>query len=239
VGLREYLARVPETAILVFVDVVALDKGNPFLAAVKNVRGSLREFKALSGSALAAWIESRVAAVGGRILPSAVQTLAAFVGSDLRRLGLEIDKLMSYAGGRVIDDGMVELLVADAREARIFDLTDAVALHRVDRALGLLHQLTDEGSAPPVVMVMLTRQVRILLQVKELMEQGSTPTAIASHLRLHPYVVDKAIQQARSVSIQRLEDMYRRLLEADAAMKGGKLDAGAALDLLLLDLTRR
>ena len=43
---------------------------------------------------------------------------------------------------------------------------------------------------------MLARQVRILIQVRELHEQGLTPQEIAGQLTLHPYVAGKAIEQA-------------------------------------------
>ena len=52
--------------------------------------------------------------------------LSIYVGSDLRRLHLELDKLRSYASGRAITPADVQLLVSDTSEALIWDLTDAI-----------------------------------------------------------------------------------------------------------------
>ena len=49
--------------------------------------------------------------------------LSIYVGSDLRRLHLELDKLRSYASGRAITPADVQLLVSDTSEALIWDLT--------------------------------------------------------------------------------------------------------------------
>ena len=236
-GLRSYLPTMPDTARLFFIEHGALSEKNPLLRMARELGGIVREFKPPTGTALGDWIERQVRAGGGDISPRATETLAAFVGSNLRQLAHEIEKLIAYAAGRTIQEADVYLLVADTREIRVWTLTDAIAARQRDQAIGLLHQLLDDGEQPPVLMAIITRQFRSLVQVKEMADQHLTSDAIATQLRLHSYVVQKAVATARSFTYERLEAIYRRLLDTDLAVKTGRLDPALALDLLIVELT--
>jgi DNA polymerase-3 subunit delta len=127
--------------------------------------------------------------------------------------------------------------VSLAREANIFDLVDCVGRREADRALRLLHRMLDEEAAPLYLLTMLARQIRILIQVSELREQGHTPKEIASRLKMHPYVVDKGLAQSRNFSMAQLEAAYQRLVETDWAIKAGRSEDVLALDMLVVALT--
>jgi DNA polymerase III subunit delta len=159
------------------------------------------------------------------------------VGGNLRQLAQDIDKLIAYAGGREIKDGDVQLLVADAREMKVWTLTDALAAHNQNLAIGSLRHMLDDGEQPPVLMATMTRQFRNLMQVKELAEGNVPSDEIARRLRMHPYVAKKTVDTARRFSYERLEASYRYLLDADLAVKTGRLDPALALDLLVIELT--
>ena len=237
-GLRSYLPAMPDTAQLVFVERVALGERNPMLKMSKELGGKIQEFKALPGVQLSKWIVERVQAQGGTIAPQAAETLGAFVGSNLRQLAQEIDKLVTYAGKQQIQDSDVKLLVADAREIKVWDLTDALALRQRDQALGVLHQLLDDGEQPPpVLMAVITRQFRGLMLVKELADARQSPDEIARQLHIHPFVAQKSANAARSFTFDRLDAIYRHLLDADLAVKTGRLEPGLALDLLIVEIT--
>ena len=164
--------------------------------------------------------------------------LAVFVGENLRLLYQEIEKLLTYAGpGRDLQKADVEALVHYAREARIFDLVDAIGQRQRETALRLLHQMLDDGTAPAYLMVMFARQFRLLLQGRELLDGGAGKEAIVAALKLHPFVADKVLLQARNFTLEHLERIYRRLLDADVAMKTGRAEETVALDLLVVELT--
>jgi len=236
-GLCAYLPQVPESTLLVFVESATLSERNPLLKQVSALGGKSKEYASPSGAELTAWIQKRVQAAGGSISPRAAETLAAFVGGNLHQLAQEINKLVSYAGGKMIQDGDVHLLVADAREVKVWTLTDALAARQRDRAIGVLHQLIADGEQPPVLMAVITRQFRSLLQIKELADDGLSTEDIAGRLKIHPYVAQKATATARSFSYERLEGAYRHLLDTDLAIKTGSLEPDLALDLLVVDLT--
>jgi DNA polymerase-3 subunit delta len=236
-ALQSYLGQLPASTRLVFLD-DEVSANNPLLRQAKAQGGYVKEFRPLRGRELHAWIAKRVAQKGGYITNEAVVALAVFVGENLRLLDQEIEKLLTYTGPeRDIQKADVEALVPYAREARIFDLVDAIGQRQRETALRLLHQMLDDGTAPAYLMVMFTRQFRMLLQARELLDGGAGKEAIVAALKLHPFVADKVLLQARNFTLEHLERIYRRLLDADVAMKTGRAEETVALDLLVVELT--
>ncbi|MBC7224103.1 MAG: DNA polymerase III subunit delta, partial [Anaerolineae bacterium] len=244
--LMAYLKVLPETTVLVLWEREPLPAGHPVLALAQELarekppKAVVREFRTPREDQLAGWIARRVRKHGGQITPDAAEALAAFVGRDLRRLDQEIGKLVTHAGaGQAITLEAVEALVPDTREASIFAFTDAVARRDARQALSILHRLLEEGQPPLVLLNMVARQVRVILQVKELQGEGLSAPRMARELGVHPYVVEKALRQGVALSYQALERAYRLLLEADLAIKTGAQEPETALDLLVVEMCRR
>jgi len=239
--LAAYLPQLPPTTRLIFVEERTLPPSHPILKVAKEERkrrkGFVREFNLPREDALPRWIRQRVEEQGGRVSSEAVALLAALVGNDLRQLDQEIEKLLLYADGRQITSRDVRLLVGRARETSIFDLVDQVSRRRTDVALRLLHRLLDEGESPLYLLAMLARQIRILIQIAELQEQGMNRREIAARLNLHPFVVKKGLNQARNFSMAQLEAAHERLVETDWAIKTGEMEDVLALEMLIVNLT--
>jgi DNA polymerase-3 subunit delta len=161
------------------------------------------------------------------------------VGGDLRLLDQEIEKLLTYVGPeRPVNVEDVELLVSYVQEANIFHMVDALGRRDTKRAMELLERLLEGGHHPLYVLHMIIRQFRILLQIKELRAVGTLPADIAALLHLPPFVIDKSTQQAGNFSFEQLEDIYRSLLEVDAAVKSGEMEDHLALNLFVTGLRR-
>lgn len=242
-ALQQYLRVLPETTVLVLREPKSLPARHPVmtlateLAREKPPRAVVREFRVPREDQLGAWVQRRARERGGRIERDAAETLAAFVGRDLRRLDQEIIKLVTYAGaGETIDLEVVQALVPDTKAGSIFDFVDAVARRETSPAISVLHRLLEEGYPPLALLTQIARQLRTIIQVKELQLKGYTPPQAAGELNLHPYVVEKAMRQGQNLSFQTLEAAYRRLLAADVAIKTGAQEPEAALDLLVVEI---
>lgn len=238
--LRDYLARVPTSTNLVFVESKSLARNNPVLKQALGDRKNAHviEFKPPELRDLPGWIRERVHSKHGKIEPRAVDELAAHVGSDLRLLDNEIDKLLMYCGERAISEEDVRVLVASVRETIIFDLVDAVGECAAAKATRLLHEMLDQNAAPLYLLAMITRQFRMLLQIRDLLSRGLNRNAVRDQLKLHPFVLEKTAEQAGNFSLAQLEGIYERLLETDLAIKTGRSDPVVALDVLVMELTR-
>jgi DNA polymerase-3 subunit delta len=239
--LAEYLPHLPDTTRLVFVEAETLSDSHPILEVAreekKHHRAWIRLYRLPRERELPRWIRQRAEEKGGTISSEAVSLLAALVGADLRLLDQEIEKLLLYADGRQVTSDDVQALVSHARETSIFDLVDCVGRRQTDRALQLLHRLLEDGEPALYLLAMLARQIRILIQVAELQERGLTPKEVARRLKLHPYVVEKGLAQARNFDLAQLESAHERLVKTDWAIKTGEAEEVLALDMLVVALT--
>ena len=168
----------------------------------------------------------------------AVQMLAAYVGPDLRRLRLEIEKLRTYAAGRTITAADVQLLVSDTGEALIWDLTDAIGLRDGRKAMRALTALRRNDANPFYLLTMITRQYRIMIKVKdETARMSGSEYDVAGRVGESPFPVKKAMAQSRNYGLDQLEAIMDQLLTADFAMKSGA-DPDTELDILVAELTK-
>lgn len=171
---------------------------------------------------------------------AAVQMLATYVGPDLRRQSIEIDKLRSYASGRRITVDDVRRLVSDTSEALIWDLTDAFGQRNGGKAMRALYALRRSDANPFYLLTMITRQYRIIIKVKDELTraQGGRPNEfdIAGRIKESPFPVKKAMEQSRNYAIAHLEGILDRLLASDFAMKTGA-NPDTEMDILVAELT--
>lgn len=235
--LKEKLAGMPPTTVLVFLDgEIKKGKENLLLKQITPL-AKVREFPELKGNALNEWIRSRVKGEGGVISPEAVKLLAAYAGDNLWVLAGEIDKLILYCGGKRIEDKDVKEVVSYAREANVFTMVDALIEGRSITAVPLLQQMLDEGAAAPYILFMITRQVRLLVEIKDLVNRKCNRSEIRERMGIaNDFVLNKALEQSRNYSMERLEQIYRKILETDISIKQGIWKGDLALDLLVAEL---
>ncbi|MDD5093912.1 MAG: DNA polymerase III subunit delta [Dehalococcoidia bacterium] len=233
--LAEHVPTMPESTVLVLID-GELNKTNPLLKKLAPV-ATIKEYRSPKGAELQDWARSRVADNGGKISPQALRLMTDLIGSNLWILSSEIDKLCLYAGKRSIELADITALVSYIKESNVFTMVDAIVQRRLGIASRMMHQLLDEGAAPPYLLYMITRQFRLLVQAKRLLAQNVPSSAIGSKMGLtSAFVLEKTLDQAREYSIDRLEKTYRRLLDTDLSIKKGVLEGELALDLLVTDL---
>lgn len=233
-GLASHIARLPETTDLVVVVDEQLEPSHPLVKAAAS-GGTVRAFVPPKGAQLESWLTRRAQTLGVRLDPDAAQLLVAALGTDLRAMAGELEKLAIYVGaGSRITPADVRLLTESTHQSRVFDLTDALARRDRPRALALLHELLEAGESPLGIVAITASQTRALIQVKALTEQGMRPPQIAQTAGLAPFVVEKSLPLARQFTLAQLERAHRQLLEIDAALKLSKLTPDMALDLFIV-----
>ncbi|NJN83681.1 MAG: DNA polymerase III subunit delta [Caldilineaceae bacterium] len=200
----------------------------------------LEEQGAPDAKALPAWLLQWAKTKQIDVQPRAVRVLSDYVGSNLRQLDNELEKLAVYASGRPITEQDVKLLVSDASEALIWNLTDALSQRNGRNAMHALYELRRNDANPFYLLTMMTRQVRIMIKAKDASGQRGAVNEydIAKRIGESPYPTKKAIQQARNYSEEELDAIMNRLLEADFAMKTGA-DPVTEIDVLVAELTQR
>lgn len=226
------------TTTLILVD-GEIKPGNPLLKAL-SPGADVRAFHPLRDPALRDWLKAEVARKGGSISPGAVELLMELVGADLWAQGNEIEKLLLHAQGRPIEERDVEQVVTYAREANIFHLVDALLEGRTAQAGSWLHQLLAEGTEPTNIIALIARQLRLIVKAQGLLSQrGLSADEMRQRLGVTgKFPLGRLLGQARQYPLPRLSRVYKRVLEADLAIKTGKYKGELALDLLTAELSR-
>jgi DNA polymerase-3 subunit delta len=234
-SLAEYIPQLPETTVLILVVDEELTSSSPILIVAEQ-HGKVIQCTLPRGAAVENWINKRASILGVKITPDATSMLANFIGNQLRLLANELEKLATYVGpGSTITVDVVRLLSTQVQEARIFDLTDALARRNRKQALAILHDLLSDGEPPLKLISTITSQVRSLILVKELANDGLRVSQIVSATGMAPFVAEKALRQIGKFSAAQLEKAYRELLTTDAALKRSRLTPDMALDLLVVN----
>jgi DNA polymerase-3 subunit delta len=229
-----YFSSLPPTTDLVLVEDRDFRADHPVAKAIAAMGGEVGISSAPRWDQLARWIEQRVQQKGGRITRAAAQELSSLPIEDLRQLDLILESLVTYAGGQPIGPLDVRTLVHLSREVDVFDLVDAVGARDRRGALEAYRRLLAENVSPIYLLVMLTRQVRLLLLTHEALGRHED---VAGSLKVHPRVAQKLVQQARAFGVERCLAAYQRLAAVDEAIKMGEADEELAVELLLLELT--
>lgn len=201
-------------------------------------RGLIRDLALPRLEGMPAWIRRQAESLHGQFAPAAAAALAAHTGNDTLLARQEIEKLLEYVNyQRPVEAGDVEELVAPGGQVDVFSLVDAMADGDAARALRSLTKLLEEQDAFSLF-GMVTRQFRLLLQTREVLDEGGNAGLVASELHQPPFVAQKLARQAGRFSLGGLESIHHKLLEMDEAAKTGGMPLDLALQTFVASLAR-
>jgi len=237
-SLAACITKIPDSTILVLIDSNVKGK-NPLLKELSS-KAEVKSFPLLRDAKLRQWIQRYVAKEDCSISPQAVNSIAKLVGSNLRIMANEINKLLLFTSGRRIEEEDVDMVVSYAQEANVFTMIDAILGFKAKVAEQALQQLLQIGAAPAYLLVMLSRQVRMIVRAGELRHQGEPKTEIQNRLGLtSEFALHKILDQADRYPLERLKQVYNKLLEADLSIKTGKYNAELTLNILIAELCQQ
>ncbi len=236
--LIDYLEQFSPTTDLVLVETESVRANHPVLKKGAALGATVIHFGELKPDNLQPWIIQRAGEYGATIEPTAAGMLGRLVGSNLRALNNEIEKLALYVNNeRPITKADVDLLVPYTEEAEKFGLSNAIGHRDARRAYDQLRKELDEGRNPMAILAGIAAQVRALIEVKDMAERGMSPAEIARAKGWKSdYAAKMRLREAANFSMPRLEQILEILLELDLAIKTGRIDNMLALDTLIARL---
>ncbi|MBM3822145.1 MAG: DNA polymerase III subunit delta [Verrucomicrobia bacterium] len=205
--------------------------------------------------------------LGHRIDEEALGELVSRVGPDTRVLANEVEKLSLYAHGRAkLELADVRAVITVQKQAKAFALGDAVGDRDLPRVLKALDdELWSMGSGSQKSAIGLLygviSKVRVMILVQELLRlgyllpnyeyarikpaleripQGVLPTdAKYDPRQINPYVLFRALPQARRYTSSELIEAMASLLECNRKLVGSGLDASLLLQQTLIGIVGR
>jgi DNA polymerase III subunit delta len=190
----------------------------------------------LSGVNLVTWIKKEFEDSGINIDNQALNQLVIFVGDDLFQMKNEVNKLINFSKGGSINKEDIDLIVKSKTEANIFETIEAMGTRNKKKALELFYNQLDQGDDPFYIMSMYIYQFRNLLKIGSFYFDGiGDKNIIAKETKLHPFVVQKGLQQLSNFSLQKLKNIHKQLEKLDINIKTGKTDIILGLDKFVIE----
>jgi DNA polymerase-3 subunit delta len=173
---------------------------------------------------LIGWTKTRHDAV---IEPAAASLLIEITGPELGLLDQEISKLVAYAGpGKPVTASMVEELVGGWRTKTAWNMLDAALDGKSAEALVQLDRLLTSGENPIGLLAQISASLRRFAAAARVVQragQSRRRVSLRDALQtagVRPFALGQAERQLRRLGSKRAGEIYRRLLEADLALKG-------------------
>ncbi|WP_068774325.1 DNA polymerase III subunit delta [Paenibacillus sp. FJAT-26967] len=235
--LTEYLQSPVDYTVLIFmVQADKLDERKKIVKLLKE-KNVLVPCLPLTAEELQQWVRREAKREDVTLTDRAAEQLILYTGGHLQTLAAEMEKIALNVGrGGTVTEELIEALVVRSTEQNVFILIEQVVQLRLDKAFALLEELLKQREEPIKIVMLMARQFRIMLQVKELSKQSYSHQQIAGQLGLHPYAVKVAEGQARAYDTEKLSRIISQLSDLDFKMKSGGIDKVLGLELFLLGL---
>lgn len=206
------------------------------LLAFFKLQPYTQEFKTLTPAQLLTFIKKEAALYKKDISAPAAALLIDLTGGDLWQTATEIKKLSFCNDEPLIKSELIKAMVPGSYDENIFGLTDAISAKNKKAAINLLAEQYAAGLSDEYLLTMLTRQFKILLQIRGALDAKMNPADMASRLKIHPYVAQKGALQARNFSAAVLKNYFNALVRLDFLNKTGRGDIRTELSLLISEL---
>lgn len=235
--LADYIRTMPDTACFLFVE-NEVDKRGKMYKAVKDT-GCVSEMGRQDEKTLLYWIAGQIRQEGKQIRESAARHLLARSGTDMELLEKELEKLFSYTLGKEeITAEDIDAVCTAQITNKIFDMVEAVAAKQQKKALSYYYDLLALKEPPMRILYLLSRQFRLLLEVKEMMKQGYDKSQIAKAAKLHPFAAGKYMKQCRDFRGSQLREIMEEAAEYEELVKTGRLNDRMSVELFIVKYSR-
>ena len=194
------------------------------------------EFTQPSDRELISWVGRHLKKQGKRITVDDAQYLIHRSGGSMTALLGEIGKLAAYVEDETVTREHVDLLVEPALEAETWDLTDAIAAGRYEKALQVLRTLLEKQEEPVKILGGMGSQFRRLLAAKRLLDAGKRQQDLMKLCGISGYPAQKAMETAKRLPERFCARAVELCLEADEKLKTSYDTPERVLELLVLEL---
>ena len=229
----DYIKDMPETTSIIFVE-TEVDKRGKLYKAVQ-AKGRAVELGRQDENTLIRWVASNVKQEQKQISENTVRYFLAKVGTDMENIQRELEKLFCYTLDKdCIATEDVEEICTTQITNQIFDMVNAVADKKQRKALEFYNDLLALKEPPMRILALLTRQFKLLLEVKTMDKLGYGRKEIAEKAGINPFVVGKYQAQAKAFSEKELRQIMEDSVETDEAIKTGRLADTLGVELFIM-----
>ncbi|WP_319380830.1 DNA polymerase III subunit delta [Thiomicrorhabdus sp.] len=210
----------PETVLIVQCERLDSRQLKAKWVAAIEAKGLVVQAKSVPLAVLPKWCQDRAALLGLQMETEAAGLLAQRTEGNLLAADQELQKiaLLSPPSGRV-DVDFVAQTVVDQAHYQLFALAGSVLNGRLQESLQILQRLRQEGIEAPVVLWLLGKELRQLIELAQLCRQVALPQAF-KQCRIWSSRQGEYRAAIERGDIERWQVLLGAALRADVKMKG-------------------
>ena len=231
--LADYMKSLPDYLVLVFSE-SEVDKRSRMYKAVKS-GGRVTEFAKQDEKTLMRWAAGILGKEGRKITQRDMELFLTKTGTDMGNIRMELEKLITYTEGQdIVSAEDIEAVCVTQITNKIFDMVRAVTEKNQKRALELYYDLLTLKEPHMRIIFLLAKQFRQLLLTKKMSGEGASQNEIATRLGVPSFVVRNISACARSYTVEELEYAVEDFVDAEEAVKTGRLGDVLSVELLIV-----
>lgn len=255
-GLKDFLAEIPDTTVLIFCE----EKVTKTLAVYKAAEkyGSVNCFETLKENnphdmeKLRQTVLQKIGREKKNISYGTMELFLQRTGTDFQKVFTELEKLLSYTLNKeVITDDDVKAVVPERVEDKIFEMIECISARNQVRALDLYYDLRrkpefGKKESEITILAGICRHYNQVYLVKELSKTGMSSMDIlkaAKFKNVQPksadYLRNKYLTIARKYSSEDLKKAIEMCLEYDRNIKSGIMKKEIAVEMVIVAMSSK
>ena len=233
--LSNYLENPFDDVIIVFVvKDEKLDQRKKITKLVSKV-SKVYDCNKIESYRLSNYIKDYIISKGYSISSSSIDLIISKVGYELSNIIKELDKMFIYKldDKKITKEDVLDVITNNI-ENNIFELTNAIVNKEKDKVISIYNDLIKSGEDPIKLIVTISNQFRLMLQVKIMRNSGYSEKEIVSILKEHPYRISIAMKS--NYNVNDIKKILLKLSSLDYDIVTGNKDKFFGFEMFLLDL---
>jgi len=229
-ALEGYVKTVPETTALLFVRPGKAPATNPLYKAIAALDRAVN-FQPLDATQVQSFLQKRAKENGIPLDGMAAGLMVQYLGADLGALENTLLMLGAYVGfGNRVTVKAVEACVKPSSEYEVYKIMDPLWSGNKREGIRILTTLVNDPAESAMGLATLCeRNIRGVLNAKQLLLSGKNEAQIAQILGMKPYPAQKAVASAKKRSYAQLVKMLDAFIAIEWKQKQGLAKAEESL----------
>lgn len=155
--------------------------------------------------------------------------------SNYQELENNLIKLDCYSDGTEITKDMVDLLIEEPYDDKIYLLSSYIVTKNISRAYKMYKDLIANGVSSAIIYRSLVNRFTLLLYVSKMLRNGSSQDDISVRLNVKSTIIYYAIKDVRAIGEEQIVSYINKLEEININARNGMMDESLGLELLILE----
>lgn len=235
--LKEFFKDIPETCVIVFwfdnieVDTKKSSRWNTIINAFAKA-GSAVDLQKRTENDLVKLITSFAKKRSCTITNDNARYLISVVGSDLKTIFNELEKICGYVSNGEITKNVIDELATKCLQARVYDLSKYILSGNSDMAYSVLNTLFAQKEEHIPILSVIASCYIDMYRVKCAKSAGVNENDLSNYFNYkgREWLIRNAARDCRSISIESLRQAIDVLSQADEKLKSTPIDKNLLLE---------